>query len=100
METLRKSMSTEGNKRGTIQLIVARRVAKRNEVRNKHKTDWIEKERELGSVTVEYYDTHNTSPLTVIVVIVRSHQQLCRDSSSISMFALNGENVPLSFCWN
>lgn len=33
METLRKSMSTEGNKRGTIQLIVARRVAKRNEVR-------------------------------------------------------------------
>ncbi|XP_034558004.1 par-3 family cell polarity regulator alpha, b isoform X3 [Notolabrus celidotus] len=31
METLRKSMSTEGNKRGTIQLIVARRVTKRNE---------------------------------------------------------------------
>ncbi|KAK9538459.1 hypothetical protein VZT92_003628 [Zoarces viviparus] len=31
METLRKSMSTEGNKRGTIQLIVARRVSKRNE---------------------------------------------------------------------
>ncbi|KAF3698573.1 Partitioning defective 3 -like protein [Channa argus] len=30
METLRKSMSTEGNKRGMIQLIVARRVAKRN----------------------------------------------------------------------
>nr|XP_046264436.1 partitioning defective 3 homolog isoform X12 [Scatophagus argus] len=35
METLRKSMSTEGNKRGMIQLIVARRVAKRSEVRNK-----------------------------------------------------------------
>lgn len=35
METLRKSMSTEGNKRGMIQLIVARRVAKRNEVRKK-----------------------------------------------------------------
>lgn len=34
METLRKSMSTEGNKRGMIQLIVARRVSKRNEVRN------------------------------------------------------------------
>ncbi|MBN3311151.1 partitioning defective 3 homolog isoform X2 [Amia ocellicauda] len=32
METLRKSMSTEGNKRGMIQLIVARRVAKRNEL--------------------------------------------------------------------
>ena len=32
METLRKSMSTEGNKRGMIQLIVARRVNKRNEV--------------------------------------------------------------------
>ncbi|XP_077955816.1 par-3 family cell polarity regulator alpha, b isoform X4 [Gasterosteus aculeatus] len=31
METLRTSMSTEGNKRGTIQLIVARRVSKRNE---------------------------------------------------------------------
>ncbi|XP_034038523.1 partitioning defective 3 homolog [Thalassophryne amazonica] len=31
METLRKSMSTEGNKRGMIQLIVARRVAKRTE---------------------------------------------------------------------
>ncbi|XP_056155039.1 partitioning defective 3 homolog [Lampris incognitus] len=31
METLRKSMSTEGNKRGMIQLIVARRVAKNNE---------------------------------------------------------------------
>ncbi|XP_053324202.1 partitioning defective 3 homolog isoform X2 [Spea bombifrons] len=31
METLRKSMSTEGNKRGMIQLIVARRV-KRNEL--------------------------------------------------------------------
>ncbi|XP_048867127.1 partitioning defective 3 homolog isoform X3 [Brienomyrus brachyistius] len=32
MERLRKSMSTEGNKRGMIQLIVARRVAKRNEL--------------------------------------------------------------------
>ncbi|MBN3325988.1 PARD3 protein, partial [Atractosteus spatula] len=32
METLRKSMSVEGNKRGMIQLIVARRVSKRNEV--------------------------------------------------------------------
>ncbi|KAI1891400.1 hypothetical protein AGOR_G00143430 [Albula goreensis] len=32
METLRKSMSTEGNKRGMIQLIVARRVPKRNEL--------------------------------------------------------------------
>ncbi|XP_056148461.1 partitioning defective 3 homolog isoform X2 [Lampris incognitus] len=31
METLRKSMSTEGNKRGMIQLIVARRVDKQNE---------------------------------------------------------------------
>uniref|UniRef100_H3CRB3 Par-3 family cell polarity regulator alpha, b n=1 Tax=Tetraodon nigroviridis TaxID=99883 RepID=H3CRB3_TETNG len=31
METLRKSMSTEGNKRGMIQLIVARRLAKRSE---------------------------------------------------------------------
>ncbi|XP_040290220.1 partitioning defective 3 homolog isoform X9 [Bufo bufo] len=31
METLRKSMSTEGNKRGMIQLIVARRI-KRNEL--------------------------------------------------------------------
>ncbi|KAM7370152.1 hypothetical protein PAMP_011430 [Pampus punctatissimus] len=31
METLRKSMSVEGNKRGMIQLIVARRVAKDNE---------------------------------------------------------------------
>ncbi|XP_064188423.1 partitioning defective 3 homolog isoform X2 [Anguilla rostrata] len=32
METLRKSMSTEGNKRGMIQLIVARRFPKRNEL--------------------------------------------------------------------
>ena len=32
METLRLSMSTEGNKRGMIQLIVARRVTKRTEV--------------------------------------------------------------------
>uniref|UniRef100_A0A3B3SJY9 Par-3 family cell polarity regulator n=1 Tax=Paramormyrops kingsleyae TaxID=1676925 RepID=A0A3B3SJY9_9TELE len=32
METLRKSMSTEGNKRGMIQLIVARRVGKRSEL--------------------------------------------------------------------
>ncbi|KAK7159637.1 hypothetical protein R3I94_005855 [Phoxinus phoxinus] len=31
METLRKSMSTEGNKRGMIQLIVARRINKRHE---------------------------------------------------------------------
>uniref|UniRef100_A0A668ALM3 Par-3 family cell polarity regulator n=1 Tax=Myripristis murdjan TaxID=586833 RepID=A0A668ALM3_9TELE len=31
MEALRKSMSIEGNKRGMIQLIVARRVAKNNE---------------------------------------------------------------------
>ncbi|XP_019748437.1 par-3 family cell polarity regulator alpha, b isoform X4 [Hippocampus comes] len=31
METLRKSMSTEGNKRGMIQLIVARRVGKRSQ---------------------------------------------------------------------
>ena len=33
METLRLSMSTEGNKRGMIQLIVARRVTKRSQVR-------------------------------------------------------------------
>ncbi|XP_034258526.1 partitioning defective 3 homolog isoform X14 [Pantherophis guttatus] len=32
METLRRSMSTEGNKRGMIQLIVARRVSKGNEL--------------------------------------------------------------------
>ncbi|XP_061441568.1 partitioning defective 3 homolog isoform X2 [Rhineura floridana] len=32
METLRRSMSTEGNKRGTIQLIVARRISKCNEL--------------------------------------------------------------------
>uniref|UniRef100_A0A8C5AEC8 Par-3 family cell polarity regulator n=1 Tax=Gadus morhua TaxID=8049 RepID=A0A8C5AEC8_GADMO len=32
METLRKSMSTEGNKRGMIQLIIARRVPKHGEV--------------------------------------------------------------------
>lgn len=32
METLRKSMSVEGNKRGMIGLIVARRAAKHNEV--------------------------------------------------------------------
>ncbi|XP_059183110.1 partitioning defective 3 homolog [Centropristis striata] len=32
METLRKSMSVEGNKRGMIQLIVARHVSKNNEV--------------------------------------------------------------------
>uniref|UniRef100_A0A8C4DXY3 Par-3 family cell polarity regulator n=1 Tax=Dicentrarchus labrax TaxID=13489 RepID=A0A8C4DXY3_DICLA len=32
METLRKSMSVEGNKRGMIQLIVARLVSKNNEV--------------------------------------------------------------------
>lgn len=32
METLRKSMSVEGNKRGMIQLIVARLVSKSNEV--------------------------------------------------------------------
>ncbi|XP_023367129.1 partitioning defective 3 homolog isoform X4 [Otolemur garnettii] len=31
METLRRSMSTEGNKRGMIQLIVARRISKSNE---------------------------------------------------------------------
>ncbi|KAL0627284.1 Partitioning defective 3-like protein [Plecturocebus cupreus] len=31
METLRRSMSTEGNKRGMIQLIVARRISKCNE---------------------------------------------------------------------
>ncbi|XP_055987178.1 partitioning defective 3 homolog isoform X18 [Sorex fumeus] len=31
METLRRSMSTEGNKRGMIQLIVARRITKCNE---------------------------------------------------------------------
>uniref|UniRef100_A0A8C8SV07 Partitioning defective 3 homolog n=1 Tax=Pelusios castaneus TaxID=367368 RepID=A0A8C8SV07_9SAUR len=32
METLRRSMSTEGNKRGMIQLIVARRISKFNEL--------------------------------------------------------------------
>ncbi|GCB79150.1 hypothetical protein scyTo_0015939, partial [Scyliorhinus torazame] len=32
METLRRSMSTEGNKRGMIQLIVARRITKHNEL--------------------------------------------------------------------
>ncbi|KAM8801469.1 partitioning defective 3 homolog isoform 6-T6 [Rhynchonycteris naso] len=34
METLRRSMSTEGNKRGMIQLIVARRISKRNELKS------------------------------------------------------------------
>ncbi|XP_075833852.1 partitioning defective 3 homolog isoform X21 [Microtus pennsylvanicus] len=34
METLRRSMSTEGNKRGMIQLIVARRISKGNELRS------------------------------------------------------------------
>ncbi|KAL1784329.1 partitioning defective 3-like isoform X9 [Sigmodon hispidus] len=34
METLRRSMSTEGNKRGMIQLIVARRISKCNELRS------------------------------------------------------------------
>lgn len=34
METLRRSMSTEGNKRGMIQLIVARRITKGTEVKN------------------------------------------------------------------
>ncbi|XP_077008198.1 partitioning defective 3 homolog isoform X6 [Tamandua tetradactyla] len=33
METLRRSMSTEGNKRGMIQLIVARRISKCNELK-------------------------------------------------------------------
>lgn len=32
METLRTSMSVEGNKRGMIQLVVARLVSKNNEV--------------------------------------------------------------------
>ncbi|XP_004861924.1 partitioning defective 3 homolog isoform X7 [Heterocephalus glaber] len=34
METLRRSMSTEGNKRGMIQLIVARRISKCHELRS------------------------------------------------------------------
>ncbi|XP_050003147.1 partitioning defective 3 homolog isoform X16 [Alexandromys fortis] len=34
METLRRSMSTEGNKRGMIQLIVARQISKGNELRS------------------------------------------------------------------
>ncbi|XP_043821561.1 partitioning defective 3 homolog isoform X3 [Dromiciops gliroides] len=34
METLRRSMSTEGNKRGMIQLIVARRINKCNEAKS------------------------------------------------------------------
>ncbi|XP_059953661.1 partitioning defective 3 homolog isoform X13 [Mesoplodon densirostris] len=34
METLRRSMSTEGNKRGMIQLIVARRIAKGTELKS------------------------------------------------------------------
>uniref|UniRef100_A0A286Y229 Par-3 family cell polarity regulator n=1 Tax=Cavia porcellus TaxID=10141 RepID=A0A286Y229_CAVPO len=34
METLRRSMSTEGNKRGMIQLIVARRISKCQELRS------------------------------------------------------------------
>ncbi|XP_074049259.1 partitioning defective 3 homolog isoform X20 [Macrotis lagotis] len=34
METLRRSMSTEGNKRGMIQLIVARRISKCNEMKS------------------------------------------------------------------
>uniref|UniRef100_A0A2K5I5E6 PDZ domain-containing protein n=1 Tax=Colobus angolensis palliatus TaxID=336983 RepID=A0A2K5I5E6_COLAP len=34
METLRRSMSTEGNKRGMIQLIVARRISKCSELKS------------------------------------------------------------------
>ncbi|XP_075853749.1 partitioning defective 3 homolog isoform X11 [Microcebus murinus] len=34
METLRRSMSTEGNKRGMIQLIVARRISKSHELKS------------------------------------------------------------------
>lgn len=42
METLRKSMSVEGNKRGMIQLIVARQVAKNSEVANSLLIFWGE----------------------------------------------------------
>lgn len=53
METLRKSMSVEGNKRGMIQLIVARRVAKSSEVTQQSGkshtdvTNWHHKESDL-----------------------------------------------------
>lgn len=53
METLRKSMSVEGNKRGMIQLIVARRVAMSSEVTQQSGkshadvTNWHHKESDL-----------------------------------------------------
>lgn len=37
METLRRSMSTEGNRRGMTQLIVARRISKCSEVKKETK---------------------------------------------------------------
>lgn len=40
METLRTSMSVEGNKRGMIQLIVARRVTINNEVAKHWREVW------------------------------------------------------------
>ena len=55
METLRKSMSVEGNKRGMIQLIVARLVSRNNEVTSLSgrrdadvlRTNWHHKEPDL-----------------------------------------------------
>ncbi|XDV27901.1 hypothetical protein PO909_031349, partial [Leuciscus waleckii] len=43
METLRKSMSTEGNKRGMIQLIVARRINKRLEGESRYSPRGLER---------------------------------------------------------
>ncbi|KAI4871310.1 hypothetical protein NFI96_007661 [Prochilodus magdalenae] len=60
METLRKSMSTEGNKRGMIQLIVARRVNKRNEVIG-YETETESSEEEERSDREESYMNHYRS---------------------------------------
>lgn len=59
METLRKSMSVEGNKRGMIQLVVARLVSKNNEVVLPHVHTYVDT---CICTFFFYLDTHsNTS---------------------------------------
>lgn len=67
METLRKSMSVEGNKRGMIQLVVARLVSKNNEVGpstlthmlGSHTHPYLQKQITSKSLETQFHENYN-----------------------------------------
>ncbi|MBV95112.1 Partitioning defective 3, partial [Eschrichtius robustus] len=125
METLRRSMSTEGNKRGMIQLIVARRITKGTELRTLVPDPSVQPPMEMSTgmspLKLEIWggsDLSNAFPVSVAsssgiflssltplhppALTPSSHRALCCSSLkdfSLSPFCLHGRWVPVSITW-